>query len=227
MMEKSTSVSSKAKSSEGSNASSPLVELQETLSSIFQKRTRALRKKVRNVEEIERKVQDGKEINDQQEEAIRSKGTTLSLLEEVERLRKAIEEEVQKTIATEEAEAKKMKRKKKREEVKKKKEKKKKRILSRYLRSLNTHARKKKKGFCLCLSLLLLLLLLLLPSHPFIYSSDMDLMNVFVFLSMAFASPQRNQTEVGCCQGGGREGKRLVGVGEEEEEEAKGERGER
>ena len=146
MMEKSTSVSSKAKSSEGSNASSPLVELQETLSSIFQKRTRALRKKVRNVEEIERKVQDGKEINDQQEEAIRSKGTTLSLLEEVERLRKAIEEEVQKTIATEEAEAKKMKRKKKREEVKKKKKKKKKNasILVIFARSTRTHARRKK-----------------------------------------------------------------------------------
>ena len=94
-----------------------MAELKETLSSVFQKRTRALRKKVRNVEEIEKKVKEGKAINDQQEEAIRGKTATLALLEEVERLRKAVEDEVQTTIAAKEAEEKKLKRKKKREEV--------------------------------------------------------------------------------------------------------------
>ena len=63
------------------------VSLTETVSTIFQKRIRALKKKVRNVEEIEKKVQEGKTINEQQEEAIRNKNITLCMIEEVERLR--------------------------------------------------------------------------------------------------------------------------------------------
>ena len=50
---------------------------------------------LRNVEEIEKKVREGKTINEQQEEAIRSKPLTLSVIEEVERLKKTVEEEVQ------------------------------------------------------------------------------------------------------------------------------------
>ena len=71
------------------------VSLTETVSTIFQKRIRALKKKVRNVEEIEKKVQEGKTINEQQEEAIRNKNITLCMIEEVERLRKTVEDEVQ------------------------------------------------------------------------------------------------------------------------------------
>ncbi|QDZ22453.1 hypothetical protein HOP50_07g49940 [Chloropicon primus] len=66
-----------------------------SVSSVFSKRLRALRKKLRNVEEIEKKVREGKTINEQQEEAIRSKPLTLSVIEEVERLKKTVEEELQ------------------------------------------------------------------------------------------------------------------------------------
>ena len=68
------------------------VSLTETVSTIFQKRIRALKKKVRNVEEIEKKVKEGKSINDQQSSALQLKPVTLSLIEEVERLGKAVDE---------------------------------------------------------------------------------------------------------------------------------------
>jgi hypothetical protein len=109
-------MSSSSSDNKSDGGAGSLAELSETLSSVFQKRTRALRKKVRNVEEIEKKVEQGKAINSQQEEAIRGKTATLALLEEVEKLRKAVEDEVQTTIATKEAEEKKRKRRKKREE---------------------------------------------------------------------------------------------------------------
>ena len=47
---------------------------------------------VRNVEEIEKKVKEGKSINDQQSSALELKPVTLSLIEEVERLGKAVDE---------------------------------------------------------------------------------------------------------------------------------------
>lgn len=47
---------------------------------------------VRNVEEIEKKVKEGKSINDQQSSALQLKPVTLSLIEEVERLGKAVDE---------------------------------------------------------------------------------------------------------------------------------------
>ncbi|WZN64554.1 hypothetical protein HKI87_10g61110 [Chloropicon roscoffensis] len=62
------------------------------ISRVFKNRLRALRKKVRNVEEIEKKVKEGKSINDQQSSALQLKPVTLSLIEEVERLGKAVDE---------------------------------------------------------------------------------------------------------------------------------------
>mmetsp|Transcript_9657 Transcript_9657/g.18146 ORF Transcript_9657/g.18146 Transcript_9657/m.18146 type:complete len:496 (-) Transcript_9657:1558-3045(-) len=99
------------------------------VSLVFQKRIRALRKKVRNVEEIEKKVREGKTINEQQEEAIRSKKVTLAVLEEVEKLEAVVKEKERERLDAEAARDKERKGKKEREvREQKEKEKKKKKL---------------------------------------------------------------------------------------------------